>query len=88
MNSWSTPEDGYNNTDYTLGLGEFDLQLNGEFINWGTYNTSHVYNYDYIGTGNTVNFIIFDGYSDVPTLIPSWYGDNSGSLNVDIYAQL
>jgi len=40
------------------------------------------------GDGNPVNFVIFDGYSNVPTLIPSWYGDNSGSLTVDIFAQL
>lgn len=86
MDNWSTVMDGYNISPYHLGEGEFDLQVNGTFINWGGYNPLHTYSHLYAGTGSPVSFLIFDGDSNTGIANPGWYGDNSGSLSVDIYS--
>jgi hypothetical protein len=86
MDSWASWMDGYDLGDYKLGLGEFDLQINGLFVDWGAYNSQHTYTRTFAGTGNKVDFLIFDGDSNIPTLHPEWYGDNSGSLTVNIYS--
>ena len=54
-----------------------DISIDGDSINrdWGDYNSLHVYTMLFNGTGNKVDFSIFDSAS----------GDNSGSLTVDIY---
>jgi hypothetical protein len=52
-----------------------ELLVNGNSQAWGSFNPVHTYSIEYIGTGSPVNFNILD----------SWYGDNSGSLTVDIY---
>jgi len=78
--------DGYNIDPWQLGEGEFDLQVNQNFVNWGEYSSTHTYTYPYVGADAPVNFRVFDGDSDVPvTVISDWYGDNSGTLTVDIY---
>ena len=85
--SWSTYMDGYNIDPYFLGEGEFDLQVDGAFVNWGSYNPNHVYSSLYTGTGNPVNLMVFDGNSNpTPVVEPGWYGDNLGTLSVDIYS--
>ncbi len=87
VDSWSTVMDGYNINPYFLGEGEFDLQINGSFVNWGAYNTGHTYSHLYAGTSSPVNFLVFDGDSNnIPAINPGWYGDNSGSLSVNIYS--
>lgn len=83
---WTTYADGYNINPYFLGADSFDLQVDNAFINWGAYNGEHTYNYLYTGTGGPASFLIFDGDSSQPTPDTSWYGDNSGSLSVAIYA--
>lgn len=85
VDSWSTPMQGYNIAPYFLGSGEFQLQVNGNFVNWGSYNPAHTYSYLYTGTGIPVSIGVFDGDSNTNTANPGWYGDNSGSLSVDIY---
>src|SRR5680860_1080459 len=52
-----------------------ELLVNGNSQTWGSFNPVHTYSIEYVGTGSPVNFNILDG----------WYGDNSGSLTVDIY---
>jgi len=52
-----------------------DINVNGSNVFWGNYNPAHLYTMPFIGTGSTVEFSIYD----------SNYGDNSGSLTVDIY---
>jgi hypothetical protein len=86
MDNWATNMNGYDMGDYLLGEGEFDLQVDGSFINWGSYSSTHEYPYLYTGTGSPVNFVVFDGNSNTPQIEPSWYSDNSGSLTVDIYS--
>lgn len=44
-------------------------------VSWGTLNPDHIYYLLLDGTGSTAGFRILDSY----------YGDNSGSLQVDIY---
>lgn len=53
-----------------------DISIDGYSINrdWGDYNPLHVYTMLLYGTGNSIDFSIYDSYS----------GDNSGSLTVDI----
>ena len=56
------------------GVRYLELLLDGLPQPWGTFNKTHTYSIEYIGTGNTVCFKIPD----------TGYGDNSGSLLVDI----
>ncbi len=85
--NWATHMDGYNIAPYFLGEGEFDLRVDSAFVDWGNYNPTHSYSYLYTGTGNPVSFLVFDGYSNPPPVLePGWYGDNSGSLTVNVYS--
>lgn len=88
--SWVNYFDGYNISPWFLGNNEFDLMVDGSFIDWGPYNPTHKYSSLYTGTGSTVKFLIFDGDSTVltPVVNPGWYGDNIGNLTVNIYGQL
>ena len=88
--NWVSHFDGYNIAPYMLGEGEFDLQVNGNFVDWGSYNSGHVYSRFFTGLDAKVGFMVFDGDSDdVPPIIQSgWYGDNNGSLTVKIYELL
>jgi hypothetical protein len=86
VDNWTTVMDGYDITPYFLGAGEFDLQVNDAFVNWGSYSTNHSYSYLYAGTGSPVNLGVFDGDSNTNTKNAGWYGDNTGSLSVAIYS--
>jgi hypothetical protein len=70
----------------SLGANFGDLQVNGQFVDWGPFNEDHKYTLVFgAGTGSTVNFRIFDGYGETGVKVPSWYSDNSGFLTVEIY---
>lgn len=85
--NWATHMNGYDINPYFLGEGEFDLKVDGAFLNWGAYDSStHTYSHLYTGNGNSTNFLVFDGDSNTNTIHPEWYGDNTGSLSVDIYS--
>ena len=88
VDSWTTYMQGYNITPYFLGSNEFQLQVGGSFVNWGTYQPSHQYAYLYTGTGGPASFLIFDGDSSGGNATPNtgWYGDNSGNLQVSVYS--
>ncbi len=83
--NWATHFQGYDMNGTLLGPGEFQLQVNGAFVNWGPFSSSHEYTYLYTGTGSAVNLGVFDGNSNTNTKNPSWYGDNVGTLSVKIY---
>lgn len=85
VDSWTTHMQGYDITPYFLGTGEFQLQLGGNFVNWGSYNPAHTYSYLYTGTGSAIGLGVFDGNSNTNTPNAGWYGDNTGSLSVAIY---
>jgi hypothetical protein len=65
-------------TNYSPANDLLDLKVNGNFVNWGTYSSSHEYTYPIVGGGNNATFRIYDVY----------YPNNTGNLYVDIYAQL
>lgn len=78
---WTTHMDGY--TGYSTDI--LELQIDNKFdpnSNWGAYNPLHKYAQSFIPTGTTSNFRIFDGTGT--TQNESWFGDNSGSLDVNI----
>ncbi len=88
VDNWTTYMRGYDIAPYYEGSNDLELQVDNSFVNWGAYQPSHEYAYLYTGTGNPVSFIVFDGNATVasPTPNPSWYGDNSGDLQVSVYA--
>lgn len=79
IDSWATQMDGY--TGYQDDILELQIaQTSGA---WGAYNSLHSYAQSFVpGVTGPVNFRIFDGVGTTPN--ESWYGDNSGSLNVVI----
>jgi uncharacterized protein (DUF2141 family) len=80
---------GYDISPYFLGAGEFQLQINGAFVNWGDYIAAHTYSSLITGAGATVSLGVFDGDASnpgSPVANPGWYGDNSGNLSVSIYS--
>jgi hypothetical protein len=69
-----------------LGANFGDLQVNGQFVDWGSFNENHEYTLVFgAGTGSKVNFRIFDGNGETGEQVPGWYRDNIGSLTVEIY---
>ncbi len=62
-----------------------ETQVNNAFVNWGEYNSDHVYSLIMTGTDAVANFAVFDGDTNTNTKNSGWYGDNVGSLTVDIY---
>ncbi len=88
VDDWSTYMQGYSIGAAQLGSGEFQLQVGGSFVDWGAYQPSHQYSYLYTATGQPLSLMVFDGNSStsLPTPNPSWYGDNVGSLAVNVYA--
>jgi len=69
------PPDGWTlgETNYPSVVG-LDVQVDGNNVYWGDYNPEHIYTIPFDGTGNQIVFSIYD----------SAYGDNSGSLYVEI----
>jgi hypothetical protein len=82
VDNWVTPVDGFNQPGYDLGPNFGDLQVGGQFVDWGAYNGGHAYSYTAALPGGSLNLAVFDGQNGTPE--PSWYGDNSGSLNYTI----
>ncbi len=80
--SWATQMDGY--TGYQTDI--LELQINNSFDPdsvWGPYNSLHNYARSIIAPiDGPANLRIFDGSGT--TQNEGWFGDNSGSLTVDI----
>lgn len=88
-NTWSTHEDGV--VPYGEDIG--DIVINDtNFVDWGVYNDQnengfeHYYFYILNHPGGNINYSVFDGESGVKN--PGWYGDNTGSINVQMYKLL
>jgi hypothetical protein len=86
VDNWTTYMQG--DTVHSLGSGEYQLQIGGQFVNWGAYQPSHTYAYLYTGTGSPISLMVFDGNasSSRPQSYASWYHDNSGMLSVKVYS--
>ena len=74
---------GFDRNGYLLGEGFGDLQVNGQFVNWGAYSPVHAYTLA-MPLAGTVNLAVFDGNSNPPPDVMPWYGDNTGSLTYAI----
>jgi hypothetical protein len=83
LDNWATNQQGYEIDPWFLGEGFGDVQVNGNFVNWGDYSASHAYGLSTTLPGS-VNLAVFDGYSNTNTKDSGWYGDNNGSLNYTI----
>ena len=88
-NTWSTHEDGV--VPYGEDIG--DIVINDtQFVDWGVYNDQnengfeHYYFYILNHPGGNINYSVFDGESGVKNA--GWYGDNTGSINVQMYKLL
>ncbi len=81
--NWTTRMDGF--TGY--GTDILELQINSVFdpaSAWGAYNSAHTYAQSFTpAVTGAANFRIFDGSGTTPEA--SWYGDNTGTLNVSVY---
>ncbi|HET7571329.1 MAG TPA: hypothetical protein VFJ77_01525 [Gaiellaceae bacterium] len=76
--NWNAPQQGWTG----IGPNWGELYVNGASPDWGAYNAGHTYATALTGSG-TLGLVIWDGG---PTAQNSgWYGDNSGSLTVDVY---
>ncbi|MDP2684869.1 MAG: hypothetical protein Q8P20_07595 [bacterium] len=58
------------------GTDLLDLKVDGEFVDWGLYNPIHEYQIPYVGTGNSLNLLVYD-------LAGSYFND-TGTFYVDI----
>ncbi len=62
-----------------LGVAINDSVLDAsKFPTWGPYTTSHEYTIDFVGAGGPISLTYHD--------LSGAYGDNSGSLTVEIFA--
>lgn len=62
---------------------QLDVLIDDSDVDWGTYNTNHLYKKVVVGEDAALGFRIYDEDQD-PTP-PSWYQDNNGSLTIRIY---
>jgi hypothetical protein len=71
--TWTDCVSGYESYGPTL----LDLEVNGEFVDWGVYNPGHVYTIYLTGTGTPPSFelVVYDIY----------YPNNNGFITVEIY---
>lgn len=80
VDNWVSNQQGYDVDPFHLGENFGDVQVNGQFVDWGAYSPQHAYSLTMPLSG-TVNLAVFDGDA---TKDAAWYADNSGSLNYTI----
>ena len=80
---WATqsdyPDGGIYDYSSYGGASLLEIYVNGAPVNWGEYNSAHIYEITQFGNGAPVNFAIWDGG------IAGWHDDNSGTMTVEIY---
>ena len=81
---WTEEFGGYSYDVHDLLINDVSVDWLGstDGVNWAphVFSPDHVYRYDYIGTGESVHLYICD-HSPYG---PPQYGDNSGSLSVEV----
>ncbi len=83
---WSTHYDGLVNDSEDYGENFGDLRVNGEFQEWGPYSNDHQYYLNItLHEFSQISSAIFDGPKGSTTANPGWYGDNNGTITVEIY---
>lgn len=84
VDNWATYFQGYDIAPYFLGEGFGDTQVNGGFVDWGSYSATHSYSNTQSHLSTSLNLAVFDGDSNTNTKNPGWYGDNSGLLSFTV----
>ena len=67
-----------------------DIGSGIQIIDWGDYNTSHNYSFDFISSSTTIGFVISDWWGDeygTFCQFQSCMNDNFGWLSVSVYSQ-
>ncbi|HET9651609.1 MAG TPA: hypothetical protein VFP36_05435 [Usitatibacter sp.] len=83
QDGWATYSDGRPAGDpfALLGPNFADVQIDGQFVDWGAYNASHVYCVPRTkAAGGSFNLGVFDGDGNANVKVPLWYLDNGGTL--------
>ena len=79
---YTTMDAWVNQSDAPLGgypTDLLELKVDGSTINWGSYNSSHIYEVSYSPVvDGVINLGVYDSY----------FGDNIGTLTVEIYATI
>lgn len=79
QDSWVTFSDGLS----TLGPNWGDVQVNGQFVDWGSYSTEHKYCTTMtLADGAMLTLGVFDGQAGAA--VPEWYADNVGMLDYTV----
>lgn len=85
--NWEGYTNGLPATDpyaYT-GSNFGDVQVNGQFVDWGAYNTAHKYCTTLtLAADATISLRVFDGDGTTGVTNESWYADNVGSLSYTV----
>lgn len=87
QDNWATQSNGLPASDpfSSLGPNLGDVTINGEFVDWGAYSTSHRYcTTTTIGESETLTLAVFDGDPATGTANPDWYADNVGTLSYTV----
>ena len=79
--NWSNHPDFADNPGRDMRT--LDVVIDNQNIEWGSYNSNHLYKTVVMGDGTAANFRIFDQDNDPNP--PSWYNDNAGTLEVRVY---
>jgi hypothetical protein len=72
---WGDSWAGYPTVDFG------DLQVNGQFVNWGGFNPSHAYSLTTTLPAGSANLSVWDKWGD---LVTDGHADNVGTLNYTI----
>jgi len=73
--TWTDLVSGYE----SYGPNLLGLEVDGVFVDWGAFNEDHVYYWEMDGIGSCISLWIYD--------LSTAYGNNTGSLTVDIYLE-
>jgi hypothetical protein len=66
-----------------LGAQYGEVQVNGEFVDWGPYNTSHTYCHVIASTGNSFNLRVFDATEGTPPeQFQAWWWEDNTNINM------
>lgn len=88
QDAWATFADGLPASDPSsalLGPDWGDVQIDGQFVGWGSYDTGHKYCTTMtLADAATMTLAVFDGMGLTNTKVPEWYTDNVGTLNYTV----
>lgn len=88
QDSWATFADGLPASDplsAELGPNFGDVQIDGQFVDWGSYSGDHKYCTTMaLADGTMLTLGVFDGMGATNQKVAEWYADNTGMLDYTI----